>query len=78
MEILSKAATKEVVQVILDMIQKREQPDDVTAMLVSRLSGMSFVSSESMIKMMMVCDGKAVRDIILHSWSCMNRQTIRA
>ena len=52
--IISKAATKEVVQAILKIIQQRSQSDDTTAMLVSRLSGMSFVNSGKMIKQMMV------------------------
>ena len=54
LNILSKVATKEVTEAIIEIIKKRSQPDDTTAMLVSRLSGMSFVNSGDMIKQMMV------------------------
>ena len=53
-EIIPKAGTKEVVMALLDQIKSRQLSDDLGAMVISRLGGMSFVSSEYMIKQMMV------------------------
>lgn len=39
---------------LLDQIKSRQLSDDLGAMVISRLGGMSFVSSEYMIKQMMV------------------------